>query len=102
MQSQIKPKNSWALSIWYLIRYKTKGFSMKDACGEHFYKIQTRLLEIERGRSLELKVLRTPMKSKNRFGHPMNYTLYKSLADEKYLIDLLQEFNEKGSKALNT
>lgn len=100
-QQKTMPQNQWSLCVWYLINYKTKGFTMKDACRDLFYKINSRLGEVERGRSEELKILRTPMTSTNRFGHTMNYTLYKSLASREYLLSLMNELNEKGSKALH-
>ena len=96
-----QPKNSHALVVRYLIEYHNKGLSMIDLMGEAFYKFQTRLLEIEKSistttgssRSLTLKINRVPMTKKNRFGHSMTYTHYKSLAPMSYLINLYDWLN---------
>ena len=68
------PKNCYALVVRYLIEYHSKGLSMRDCMREHFYKFNTRLGEVENStstttgssRSLNLKISRVQMKTKNR------------------------------------
>jgi len=95
------PKNQWSLAIRYLIDFGAKGVTMKDVCKEYFYKFQTRLLEVEKGRKDKLKIRRLPMKGKNRFGHEMSFLNYKSLAPRPYLINLYNKINKLGVKSLH-
>ena len=100
-----KPKNQFALAILLLIEYKNTGVTMKECCKDLFYKFQSRLGEIEKSlsssgkpRSLKLKIRRLPMTKKNRFGHTMTYTNYKSLASLSYLNNLYKYLNANGLK----
>lgn len=100
------PKNCYALVVRYLIEYHSKGLSMRDVLKDYFYKFNTRLGEVEKStstttgssRSLLLKISRTPMTKKNRFGHPMTYTQYKSLAPMSYLLNLYEYLNNNKFK----
>ena len=94
-------KNQWALSVWFLIQYKSSGFTMKEAMQDYFHKIQTRLGEVEKGRKSDLKLRRLPMTLKNRFGHTCTVTHYKSLAPMPYLKNLFNKLNKQGKKALH-
>lgn len=96
------------MAIRLFIDNYNKGVTMKDACAILFYKFQTRIGEIERTtdsvgvqRSVKLKINRLPMTKKNRFGHPMTFTLYKSLAPMKYLLNLYAYLNVNGLKSKN-
>ena len=95
-----KPKNNWALVVWYLIMLP-EGFSMKTPVADHFYKFQSRLGEVEKGRKDKMKVRRLPMTAKNRHGHTMTFTHYKSLANVNYLGNLYNKLNSLGVKALH-
>ena len=97
------PQNDFSLVVRLLIEYRATGISMKDACKDSFYKFQTRLGELERSldakgiqRATKLKVRRLRMKGKNRFGHPLQFTNYKSLASVSYLINLIKKLNKIG------
>lgn len=93
-----KPKNQWALVVYLLLENKLTGLTMKTACADIFYKFQTRLGEVEKGRKDKLKVRRLRMKKKNRFGHNMTYINYKSLAPKPYLRNLIAKLNRQGLK----
>src|SRR5690348_2189023 len=95
------PKNQWALAVRYLIEHHKSGLSMTAPVKDYFYKFQTRLLEVEKGRKDKIKVRRLPMTAKNRFGHTMTYTNYKSLASYAYLVNLYNKLNKLGNKALH-
>lgn len=104
-QSKNNPRNQYALAVRLLMDYKETGVTMKEACKDLFYKFQTRLGELERSigndgtpRARKLKIRRLPMTSKNRFGHSMTYTNYKSLAPDKYLNNLFNKLNKEGLK----
>lgn len=99
------PTNEWSMVVWLLIKHQDTGFTMKDACEILFYKVQSRLGELEKSfdsdgkpRSLKLKIRRLRMKKKNRFGKPMSFLNYKSLASKKYLINLMNKLNKEGLK----
>ncbi len=99
------PKNQSALVVYLLIQYKQTGFSMKEACAVLFYKLQSRMGELERSldskgvpRAAKLKIRRLPMKGKNKFGHSMVFMSYKSLAPTPYLLNLLKLLNKQGLK----
>ena len=99
------PKTQHGLAVRMLIDYHDRGFSMKEACQLLFFKVQTRLGELERSlddkgqpRKDKLMIRRLPMKGKNRFGHTMNYISYKSLAPKSYLANLLKKLNREGLK----
>lgn len=96
-----KPQNQWALALRLLIENRTSGMSMKEAMADHFHKFQSRLLELEKGRKDKLKIRRLPMTKKNRFGHNMTYTNYKSLAPLNYLVNLYNKVNKQGIKAIH-
>lgn len=105
MKALPTPKNEYAMTIWLLIKYKETGFSMKEACQILFYKVQSRLGEIEKSfdsdgkpRSGKLKIRRLRMNKKNRFGNSMSYMTYKSLASVGYLKNLLSYLNKNGLK----
>lgn len=91
-----KPKNQYALVVWYLIKFHGRGFSMVEPVKDFFYKYQSRLGEVEKGRKDKMKVMRLPMIAKNRFGHTMTYKHYKSLASKEYLIILYNSLNKNG------
>lgn len=101
MSNLSKPVNNWALSVWYLIQHYSTGMSMQQPVKDHFYKWQSRILEVEKGRKDKLKIRRFPMTAKNRHGHNMTYTHYKSLAPKDYLINLYEKLNRLGNKALH-
>ena len=99
------PKTQHALVVRMLIDYQQTGFSMKEACQLLFYKLQTRIGELERSvdekgvpRKQKLMIRRLPMTGKNRFGHSMSYVQYKSLAPKSYLVNLLAKLNREGVK----
>ena len=103
MSTKVKPENQWALVLQLLIDGKNKGVTMKDACKVLFFKMQTRLGELERSigkdgkpRKYSLKIRRSPITQVNRFGHTMTYTNYKSLASETYLTRLMKKINKYG------
>lgn len=103
MSNKTQPKNQWALAIKLLIDKGNEGVTMVDACNHYFFKYQTRLGEIERSigsdgkqRKYRLKIRRMPITKKNRFGHTMTFTHYKSLASKSYLNNLLKKLNEHG------
>lgn len=99
-----KPKNQYSLCILLLIEYSSTGVTMIDAMkGYLFHKFQSRLGEIERShdsegnpRSLTLKIRRLPITQKNRFGHTMTFTNYKSLAAKSYLMHLYNKLNKSS------
>ncbi len=93
-------KNNWALAVAYLINYHNVGLSMKEPCGDMFYKFQSRLLEVEKGRKDKMKIRRLSMTDKNRHKHTMTYTHYKPLCNKKYLINLFLKLNKLGIKAI--
>lgn len=100
------PRSQHALAVRMLIDYQGRGFSMKEACQLLFFKVQTRIGELERSldekgepRKHKLMIRRLPMKAKNRFGHPMQYIQYKSLAPKSYLINLYNKLNKEGLKS---
>ena len=95
-----EPKNQWALALWYLIKHPY-GITMEIPVRDFFYKWQTRILEVERGRKDKLKIRRLPITCKNRFKHKMTVTHYKSLANKKYLFNLYNKLNSQGVKALH-
>lgn len=93
--------NQWALAVRVLIEHQVKGADMLIAMSEYyFYKFQTRLLEVEKGREDNIKVRRLPITKKNRFKHVMTFTNYKSLASKSYLINLHNKLCREGVKAL--
>lgn len=94
------PTNQWALAVWYLIKHPY-GITMEIPVRDFFYKWQTRILEIEKGRKDKLKIRRLPITIKNRFKHNMTVTHYKSLAPKPYLENLYRKLNAKGIKALH-
>ena len=103
MKKTINPKNQWALAVQLLIENGNKGVTMKDACKVLFFKMQSRLGELERSldstgkpRKYALKIRRLPITQKNRFGHSMTYYNYKSLAPKSYLQNLLKKLNKNG------
>lgn len=93
-----QPKNQWALVIYLLLENYSAGLTMKTACRDLFYKFQSRLGEVEKERKHKLKIIRLPMKKKNRFGHNMSYLNYKSVASKFYLRNLLNKLNRQGLK----
>lgn len=94
------PRNQWALSVRYLIEHP-HGFTMSQPVKDFFYKWQSRILEVEKGRKDKMKIRRLPMTDKNRFGHTMTVTNYKSLASKSYLVNLYNKLNKLGVKALH-
>lgn len=105
MKQAEHPKTQHALVVRMLIDYQDRGFSMKEACQLLFFKLQTRLGELERSldekgnpRKDKLMIRRLPMVGKNRFGHSMSYYSYKSLAPRSYLVNLLSKLNRDGLK----
>lgn len=91
-----KPRNQYAQAVLLLIEKGASGVTMADACKDFFYKFCTRLGEVEHGRHDKIKVIRLKETSINRFGHPVTYTRYKSIADVHYLIGLYKKLNENG------
>ena len=78
---------------------------MKEACDNLFFKMQSRLGELERsiGRSGHpryntLKIRRLKMEYKNMQGKSKHYLNYKSLAPMPYLKNLLEYLNKNGLK----
>lgn len=96
-----QPKNQWSLALWLLLSNYYNGVTMVDAMKLYFHKFGSRLSEIEKGRKDKLKINRLPMTKKNRFGHVMTFTVYKSLANKSYLVNLYNKVNSIGIKALH-
>jgi len=48
----------------------------------------------------KLKIEKIPITQKNRFGHIMTFTKYRSKANIRYLINLMNKLNKHGKKAL--
>lgn len=97
------PQNQWSLVVQLLIENGNRGITMKDACKVLFFKMQSRLGELEKSldhngkqRKNSLKIRRSPITQKNRFGHTMTYYNYKSLAPKSYLTNLLKKLNKHG------
>lgn len=100
-----KPTNDYCIVVKLLIQYHERGLSMKEAGQIMFFKLQTRLGELERSigsdgesRKLKLKVRRLPMKHTKPWGEKTQYTNYKSLASKKYLYNLYEVLCKKGLK----
>lgn len=97
-----KPKNQWALAVYLLAENKNTGLTNADATKtDTFYKFQTRVGEVLKGRENDLKIRKLRVKFVNRFTHNGSHTNYKSLANIKYLCNLINKLNREGAKALN-
>ncbi len=92
-----KPTNQYSLVTWLLITNRNKGVTMVDAIGVYFYKFQTRLLEVEKVHP-KMKMMRLRLTKKNRFGHTMTFTNYKSMANIRYLYNLHALLCKEGLK----
>lgn len=95
-----KPINDHALVVYYLIINYHKGITMADMCREYFYKFQSRLGEVEKGREKKMKIIRLPMVGKKRTGAECRFLNYKSVAPLKYLVNLYNYLNKPGVKTI--
>ena len=100
MKQLLNTNNQYSQAIGLLIEKGSKGVTMVDACKDFFFKFQTRLGEVERGRVHKLKISRSRVNGKNRHGHQISYINYKSLASLTYLINLHNKLCKLGTKAL--
>jgi hypothetical protein len=103
MQKLIKTNNDYAFTIKLLIKYHSRGMSMKEAGLHWFNKFQSRLGEIEQSmdsngepRSLSLKIRRLPMEHKKPWGTKTKFLNYKSLASHSYLVNLHNKLSREG------
>lgn len=97
-----KPKNQWALAVYLLAENKHNGLTVADATRtDTFYKFSNRVNEVIHGREDKIKVRKLRVKFTNRFTHNGSHTNYKSLANIKYLCNLIQKLNREGSKAIS-
>lgn len=100
MKKLEKTNNQWALAVRLLIEYYSKGVTMRDAINEHFYKFQSRLCEVERGRENKMKIKREKILFKNRFNHSGWILNYRSTANIGYLINLHNKLCKFGAKSI--
>lgn len=94
------PKNDWCRCLLILHMNYMAGVSMAKVLNTlpHFYKFQTRLLEIEKMHP-KLKVSRTQVAFKNAKLNKSGYfTVYKPLNARQYMINLYNKINENGLK----
>jgi hypothetical protein len=97
-----KPKNQWALAVYLLAENKNKGVTVADVIkSDLFYKFGNRINEVEKGRDINLKLQKLRMPFVNRFKHNGSHINYKSLANIKYLCNLINKLNREGAKAIN-
>ena len=99
-----KPNNDWARALLILHMNYMGGVSMAKVLNTlpHFYKFQTRLLELEREHpKLKVSHVKTPFKNEklNKSGYYTNYIL---LSPPKYVINLYNKINREGLKKSKT
>lgn len=95
-----RPKNDWCRVLYILHDNYMAGVSMAKVLNvlPHFYKFQTRLLEIEKLHP-KLKISRTHIPFKNaRLNKSGYFTQYVALCPPKYLVNLYNLINENGLK----
>ena len=100
MSTLKKPTNDWARVLFILHSNYMGGVSMAKVLNilPHFYKFQTRLLEIER-ENPKLKVSRVKIPFKNvKLNKSGWFTQYTLLSPPRYVIDLYNKINEQGLK----
>lgn len=94
------PQNDYARCLMILHMNYMGGVSMAKVLNilPHFYKFQTRLLEIERAHP-KLKISRTKMPFKNqRLNKSGWFTQYTLLSSPSYVVNLYNVINENGLK----
>jgi len=94
------PKNDWSRCLLILHMNYMAGVSMAKVLNTlpHFYKFQTRLLEIEKAHP-KLKVSRTQVPFKNaRLNKSGYFTTYTLLSPPAYVINLYNLLNKEGLK----
>jgi hypothetical protein len=95
-----KPNNDWCRVLWILHNNYYAGVSMAKVLNilPHFYKFQTRLLEIEKLHP-KLNVSRVQIAFKNTSLNKSGYfTQYVALSPPQYIINLYNKINEEGLK----
>lgn len=95
------PKNDWCRCLLILHMNYMAGVSMAKVLNTlpHFYKFQTRLLEIEKLHP-KLKVSRTQVAFKNAKLNKSGYfTVYKPLNARQYMINLYNLLNKEGLRS---
>ena len=96
-----KPTNQWALAVYLLAENKNNGLTVADATrSDLFYKFSNRINEVIYGREEEIKLIKLWCNFQNRFQHNGRHINYKSLANQEYLYNLIEELNRDGAKAI--
>ena len=101
MSKLSKPNNDWCRTLLILHMNYMGGVSMAKVLNTlpHFYKFQTRLLEIEKLHP-KLKVSRTQIPFKNNKLNKSGYfTQYTLLSTPNYVVNLYNLINKNGLKA---
>lgn len=95
------PKNDWCRCLLILHMNYMAGVSMAKVLNilPHFYKFQTRLLEIEKLHP-KLKISRTQVAFKNNKLNKSGYfTVYTLLSPPSYVVNLYNLLNRDGMKS---
>lgn len=98
------PVNDWARTLLILHMNYMAGVSMAKVLNTlpHFYKFQTRLLEIEKHHP-KLKVSRSQIPFKNNKLNKSGYfTQYVLLSPPSYVVNLYNLLNREGLKKSKT
>lgn len=95
-----RPRNDWAKCLYILIDSYTAGTNMLSVLKDYdrnFWKFQTRLSDLLKYHSTNLKISKVPIPFHSKLSDKEGwYTQYTPIGEKSYMINLYNKINKQG------